>query len=141
MFLFFVLNYICLIFFSHFLISSLSFLILLALLSSGEIPSIYIRSCWFSSSFKTSKASTIFLPWPSIVFICSSKENKYNLACSIILIWSEGSISSFVSCYYLSILTDDNADLFAAFLLMLCSSFSCLVLSLIVMIIEFIRYE
>ena len=40
-----------------------------------------------------------------------------NLACSIILLWSEGSISSHLKYSYYSILPDDNADIFAASLL------------------------
>ena len=47
----------------------------------------------------------------------------FDLACSMILLWSDGNISSPVRYSYLSILTEDNADVFAASLLMLYSNF------------------
>ena len=57
-----------------------------------------------------------------------------NLACSIILLWSDFNVSSPVRYSYLSILPDDNADIFTASLLILYYSFSSLVLSSIIMI-------
>ena len=57
-----------------------------------------------------------------------------NLACSIILLWSDGNISSLVRNSDLSILPDDNAGIFAASLLILHFSFSSLILSSIVLI-------
>ena len=62
------------------------------------------------------------------------KGEKVNLSCSITLRLSRGSISSPVKCSYLPILPNDNADIFAASLLMLCCSFSSLILSSIVLI-------
>ena len=41
-------------------------------MSFGKIPSIGFMSSLFSSGFKAIKASTYFIPWPSIVFICFS---------------------------------------------------------------------
>ena len=57
-----------------------------------------------------------------------------NFACSVILLWSDGSTSSPVRYSYLLILLDDNADIFAASLLISYYSFSSLILSSIVMI-------
>ena len=76
---------------------------------------------WSSSAF------ICFSPWSSIVFISFSNalpRGEYvNLACSIIQIWSEGSIGSPVRFSYLSILPDDS-DIFAPSMLMpYCSSF------------------
>ena len=62
------------------------------------------------------------------------KGEYVNLACSIICLRLEGNISSLVRYSYLSIFPDDNADIFAAFLLRSCCNFSSLILSLIVMI-------
>ena len=53
-----------------------------------------------SFGFKLSKASTCFLPWSSIVFICFSKAfskgESANVAYSIICCWLDGNISSLV---------------------------------------------
>ena len=80
----------------------------------------------------------LFFPCSSIVFICFSNalwRGEYvNFACSIILLWSDGNISSAVRYSYLSIFPDNKADIFAASLLTSYWSFSCLILSLIVMI-------
>ena len=57
-----------------------------------------------------------------------------NLACSIILLSSDGNISSPVRCSYLLILPEDNADIFAAYLLISYCIFSYLILSSILMI-------
>ena len=77
--------------------------------------------------FKSSKAPTWFFPCPPIVFICLSnalpRAEYVSFACSIILLWSDGNISSPVRYSYLSILPDDNADIFAASLLILYYSF------------------
>ena len=87
-------------------------------------------SCLFSSDLKDFKVSICFIPWFSIVFICVSntlpKGEYVNLACSIILLWSDGNISS--------ILSDNNVDIFAASLLISYCSFSSLILSSIAII-------
>ena len=57
-----------------------------------------------------------------------------NFGCSIILFWSDGNIPSLVRYSYLSILPDNNADIFAASLLISYCSFSSLIFSSIVMI-------
>ena len=57
-----------------------------------------------------------------------------NLVCPVILLRSNGNISSPVRYSYLSILPDDNADSFAASLLILYCSFSSLILSSFVVI-------
>ena len=65
----------------------------------------------------------------SIVSICFSNplpSGEYlSLACSIILLWSDGNISSPLRNSYLSIFPDDNANIFPAFLLILYSSLFC----------------
>ena len=108
-------------FLSYFIISSDSLLILLFLISFQKIPSMHFRSCWFSFDFKTFEVSTCFLSWSSIVFIYFSKafprEKWANLACSIILIWSEGSISLSVRYSYLSVLPVNNTVIFTVSLL------------------------
>ena len=80
----------------------------------------------------------MFFPCSSIVFICFSKafpNGEYvNFACSIVCFWLEGNISSPVRYSYLSIFPDDNADIFAASLLISYCSFSSLILSSVVMI-------
>ena len=63
-----------------------------------------------------------------------SKGEYANLACSIICLRLEGNTSSSVRYSYLSIFPDDNADIFAASLLVLHYNFSSLILSSIVMI-------
>ena len=65
------------------------------------------------------------------MFICFSKaftNGKYvNLACSIICLWLEGNISSPVRYSYLSILPQDNTDIFAASLLISYCNFLSLI--------------
>ena len=77
--------------------------------------------------FKTSKASTYFFCCSSIVFICFwnalPSEEYVKLTCSIILLWSDGNISSPVRYSYLLILPDDNADILTASLFILYCSF------------------
>ena len=77
--------------------------------------------------FKTSKASTYFFCCSSIVFICFwnalPSEEYVKLTCSIILLWSDGNISSPVRYWYLLILPDDNADILTASLFILYCSF------------------
>ena len=95
-------------------------------------------SSWFSSGCKAFKASTFFIPWSSIVFIYFSNalaRGEYvNLACSIILLWSDGNISSPVRNSYLLILPDDNADICSDSFLKLYCGFSSLILLSTVMI-------
>ena len=71
--------------------------------------------------FKTFNASTYFFPDTLIVYKCLSNVSPcgeyVNVACSIILLWSNGNIYSPVRYSYLSILPDDNADIFSASLL------------------------
>ena len=79
-----------------------------------------------------------FSPWYSIASACFWKffpEGEYvNLACSITLLWSEGSISSPLRYSDLSTFLDGNVDFFAAYLLISCYSFSSLTLLSVVMI-------
>ena len=81
-----------------------------------------------------------FSPWSSIVFICFSNalpRGEYvNLAYSVIVIWSDGNISSPVRYFiiFYSILADDNADIFVGSVLLLHCTFSPLILSSMVMI-------
>ena len=96
----------------------------------------------FFSDFKAFKTSTCSIPWSSIVFVCFSnalpRGEQVNLSCSIILTWSDGSISLPLRNSYLSILLDDNTDFFTAYLLIWYCSFSSLILSLIPVIIFYI---
>ena len=62
-------------------------------------------------------------------------------ACSIICLWLEDNISSPVSYSYLPILPDENADIFAASLLMSYCSFSAKILLSIAMISFYIFCE
>ena len=61
--------------------------------------------------------------------------------CSIICLWLEGNISSPVRYSYLSIFTDDNAGVFATYLLISYCNFSYVILSSIVMISLYILSE
>ena len=76
-----------------------------------------------------------------LLFICFSNalpnEKYVNLNCSIILLWSDGNISSPLRYSYLPILPYGNADVFGASLLIFYFTFSSLILSSIVMIIKF----
>ena len=80
----------------------------------------------------SSSAFICFSPWSSIVFLCFSKtllrEEHVNLAYSIILLWSKGSISSPLRYSYSSTFQDDSADIFAASLLISYCHFSSLIL-------------
>ena len=119
-----------LIFSSHFLISFISFLISLVLMSFGKIPAInFISSFYyialyylfyyiiFPYGFKAFKTWSCFISWSSIVSICFSNSlasGKYlNLACFLILLWSDANISSRVRYSCLLTLLYDNADSFA----------------------------
>ena len=70
----------------------------------------------------------------SIDIICFSNGKYVNLACYLILLWSDGNISSPVRNSYLSTFPDDNADILAASLLISYCNFSSLILSSVVMI-------
>ena len=77
--------------------------------------------------------------------VCFSKafpKREYaNLAYSVICLWLKSNISSTVRYSYSSIFPDNNADIFAASLLISYCSFSSLILSSIVMIIFHILSE
>ena len=109
------------------------------MLSLSILKSFLISSLDATSCFPWSWISFIYLlPWFSIVFICFSKaftKGEYvNLACCIILLWSEGSISSPVRYSYLQVLPNYNADTFVASLLISYCSFSSPILSSVAMI-------
>ena len=74
----------------------------------------------------------MLFPYYSIVFVCFLDAfpivEYINSACFVIWIWSEGNISSPIRYSHLSILPDNNADSFAASLLM-CYSVSSLIFS------------
>ena len=104
-------------------------------ISKESFSPLDIVSCFPWSSI----AFICFLPWSSIIFVCFSqafpKEEYVNLAFFYItLLPLEGSISSPVRYSYLSILPNDNADIFTATLLISYCSFSFLILSSIFMI-------
>ena len=100
-----------------------------------------LASCFRYSSY----VFICFYSWSSIVFICFSNallRGEYvKLDCSITLLWSEGTISSPVTYSYLSILSDNDADIFYACLLVSYCNFSSLILSSIVMISFYILSE
>ena len=68
-----------------------------------------------------------FVFWSSIIFICFSKAfpkgEDVNIAFSITLFWSDGNIFFPVRYLYLPIFPGDNADFFAASMLILYCSF------------------
>ena len=107
------------------------------LLASSSKISFCFKSLKVSTRFNcvpcSSSVSICFPSWSLTVFIRFSKDfprGKYvNLAYSIILLWTDDNISLPVRSSYLSILPDDNTDIFVAFLLILYCSFSSLVLS------------
>ena len=74
----------------------------------------------FSSGFKTFKANC-FIPWSSIfLFSNALLIGEYViLVCSIVLLWSEGNVYSPVRYSCLSILPDNNDDIFAVSMLTL----------------------
>ena len=79
-----------------------------------------------------------------IIFKAFPKGGYVNIASSVTLLWSEGSTSSPVRYSYLSIFPDDNANVFAASLVIsYCYhiSFSYLILSLILMISFYVLSE
>ena len=82
--------------------------------------------------FRDSKASTCF----SVSFPKAFCEGEYGYKFGFFIIWFrlENNISSPVRYSYLSILADDNADIFATSLLILYCSFLFLILSSIVLI-------
>ena len=101
----------------------------------GNIPSICFNSSFLLKTSRDFIAPTCF----SVCFSKTFPKGAYaNLPCSIICFWLEGNISSPVRYSYLSIFPDDYADIFVAFLLISCCSFSSLILSSIVTIIFYI---
>ena len=78
----------------------------------------------------------------SFVFACFlnafPRWEYVNLACFIIWLWLEGYVSSPVGYWYLSILSNENADAFTVSLLMSYWRFSSLIFSLIVLITFYI---
>ena len=94
----------------------------------------------FSSLYLTSfppcssGASNCFLLYFPLFLFAFQMLYRVNLACSIILLWSDGNISSPARYSYLSIWLDNNTDIFYASLLISYCSFSSLISSSIVMI-------
>ena len=126
----------CLILSSHCLISSILFFISLVLISFQKISSIYSMSSLFSSDFKAFEVSTCFKPLKKFIYFSSAllSEEYINAACSIVLVWSDGIISSPVRNSYWSILPDGNADIFVPSLLISYYTFSPLIFWSIVII-------
>ena len=98
----------------------------------GNIPSVI-----FNLSFSLEKSRDFITT--TCFHVCFSNALprwKYgNLVCSIICIWLEGNIFSPGRYSYLPTFPDDNADIFAASMLMWYCYFSSLILSSIVMIV------
>ena len=110
--------------------------------SFRNIPSVNLVCGWYGCFFwsfrsKDCKFLTCLFRFSLIVFICfsnASLRGEYvNIASCIILFCCRGNISSSVRYSYLSLLPDDNLDIFAVDLLMSCYNFSSMILSLIVM--------
>ena len=80
--------------------------------------------------FRDSRASTCF----SVSFPKAFCKGEYGYKFGLFYYWLENNISSPVRYSYLSILADDNADIFATSLLILYCSFLSLILSSIVLI-------
>ena len=94
-----------------------------------------------SSCFPCSPAAFIwFFPSSSVTYIwflnALTREEYVNLACFIILLWLEGSISSTVKYFYLSIFHNNanNANISASSMSILYCIFSSLIQSSVVMI-------
>ena len=99
----------------------------------GNTPSIYFNLLEGTRDFIASKCFSVY-------FSKALPKGEYrNLACFVICPWLEGNISSPVRLSYLSFFPDYSADIFAASLLISCCNFSSLILTLIVMIIFYIR--
>ena len=98
---------------------------------SVNIPSICFNWSFLLEEFANFKAPTCFSVCFSKAF---PKEEHENLACSILCLRLEGNISSPVRYSLLWIFPDDNADIFAASLLISYYSFSSLILSWIIII-------
>ena len=111
------------------------------ILKSSLISSLHSNSCFLCSSIPF----FLFFPWSPILFVglskVSPKRDQINLACSIALLWSESSISSFARSFYLSILPGDKADILAICLLILYCRFLSLILSSILMTSFYILYK
>ena len=107
-----IILYFSLIFLSSFLTS---------LVNLSSKISFLIINFWLLG-FKTYKASTCFfhLVLQLLLFLFSNalQAGEYvNLVCYVILLWSDGNIYSLVRYLFLSILSDGNANIFAASLL------------------------
>ena len=85
--------------------------------------------------FVFTSSSTAFLCFSSTF----SRGKFVNLACFIVLLQMKLNISSLGRYSYLSVLPDDNANIFAISPLRSCFNFSCLNLSSIVMISFYIH--
>ena len=101
-----------------------------------------VPKIFFSTLF--SAAFMYFYPWPSNVFVCffqvfPEEEKAHSiiilLACSIFLLWLGRSNFSSLKYSYVSILSGDNADIFAASMLISYYNFPSLILPLIDMLI------
>ena len=78
------------------------------------IPSIRFNSTFLLKAFRDFTTAACF----SVCFLTVFPKGEYaNLAYSVISLWLEDNISSPVRYSYLSILPDDNANIFAASLL------------------------
>ena len=97
----------------------------------GIIPLICFNSSFLLEGFRDFQAPTCF---SFCLFKAFPKVEYANLVSSIICLPLEGSISSPVRYSYLSIFPDENANTFAASLLISYCSFSSLMLSAVVVI-------
>ena len=106
---------------------------------SIDIKILFDKLIRFNQLFPcSSSAFFCFSPWSSIVVACFwrafPKRESLNLACSVTLLWSGGSISSLGKYLCLSIFAGYKVDIFGDFQLISYCNFSSLMLSSIAVI-------
>ena len=134
-FICFIFKSFCLIFSYHFLISFISLLISIFIIFLEKI----IQLILVLDFLLLSKLIKLLLFYSFILncFCISNalpREEYVNLACSVILVWSDVNIPWPVRYSYLQVLPDNNADILAASLIASYFSVSSLILSSIVLI-------
>ena len=109
----------------------------------GKIPSIDFMSSLGCSDFKAFKASTYFIPWSSIVFICFWNAFPSGEYANLANLFYFHQMVYFFACkkFIFSISPDENADVFAASLLIPYFTFSSLILSSTAMICFYVLFE
>ena len=121
---------------NYIIVSNLYLSSLLNISLSFWWPSLLVKASSFLFWFVI--AAICSFPCSSIVFVCFSnvlrRGKNVSLASYIFLLWSDDNISSPVRNSYLSIFPDDQADVFAASILISYCNFSSLILLSVVVI-------